>query len=168
MDYRFPLSVLSSWASSQMRGSVQGKLAAQDIALSRGIQYLFARAALDNGLAKPGLAQGKTQARQQVEMSPDCRAGQREQRMDRLAVDSTEIDGVLQEADRHHRAGNVHHYRAADMRDGDAFPHAGRAQRFARQEHLHEELPVDLFRQGHEFHNIRQHGGLCRRRPPDK
>ena len=92
--------------------------------------------------AEGRLAQGEAEPREKVQVGTDRRTDQREERPHRLAVQRAEVDGLLQEAERHHRPGNVHDDGVAHVRNGNAVADAGRAQRFPREEDVQQEVAI--------------------------
>ncbi len=98
---------------------------------------------------EPRVAQGEREARQEVQVRADGRADQREQRADRLTVQGAEVDGTLEEAKRDRRARQVQDDRVAHVRDRDAVSDPRRSERLAREQHLIEELAIDVVGQLH-------------------
>ena len=84
---------------------------------------------------------------EEMEMRPHRRADEREQGVNRLAVQRAEINGLLQETQRNQRLVHVQYNGGARVRDRDALADAGGLQRFAHKKHFQQERPVHFFRQ---------------------
>ena len=96
---------------------------------------------------KPGSCSANDEPREQPQVRAHRRTDQREQRMDRLAVERIEVDRLLEKAERDHRARDVQHDGVAHVRNRDAVADAGRLEALPRQQHAQQELPIDLLRQ---------------------
>ena len=120
----------------------------------------FARSLFGDYLGKGRLPQGKTQPRQEMQVCADRRADNRKERVYRLAVQGPEFDRLFEKAERDHGPQDVHDDRVADVRHGDAVAQRRRAQRLARQQHLEQELAVDLLGQRHDLDQRLEHGKL--------
>ncbi len=99
-------------------------------------------------------------------MGADRGTDNREQRVDRLTVERPELDRLFEEAERDHRPQDVHHDRIADVRHGDAVAQSRGTERLPRQQHLEQELAVNLLGQGHDLDQRLEHGKLVRPAEP--
>jgi len=77
-----------------------------------------------------------------MKVSPDRGADNREQCVDRLAVERPELNRLFEEAERNHGPQDVHHDRVANVRHRNPVTQGRRAKRFPRQKHLEQELTV--------------------------
>ena len=95
-------------------------------------------------------------------MGTDRGTDNRKQRVDRLAIERPELNRLFEEAERNHRPQDVHHDRIADVRHRDAVAQGRGAERLPRQQHLEQELTVNLLGQGHDLDQRLEHGRLVR------
>ena len=68
--------------------------------------------------------------------------------------------GFSRKHKRDHRPRHVHHHRIAHVRQGDPLADGRRSQRLPGKQHLEQKLPIDHFRQRHQFHDRTQDLGL--------
>ena len=72
----------------------------------------------------------------------------------------------FEKAERDHRPQDVHHDRIADVRHGDAVAQRRGTERLPCQQHLEQELAVNLLGQGHDLDQRLEHGKLVRAAEP--
>ena len=112
-------------------------------------------------LAERRRAKGVGETREQLQVRPDARGDDREQRVHGLPVERGEVDRVLEEAERHGRRGGVQDDGIAYVRNRDAVADAGRSQGFPGQQDVEEELPVDRSRQRNQLDDRGEDLGLA-------
>ncbi len=81
-------------------------------------------------------------------MGLDGGAHDREEGVDGLAVDRAELDRLFEVAEAEDRPGQVQDDGVARVRDRDPVADPGRPDALAREQHLEQELPVGVRRQG--------------------
>ena len=119
-------------------------------------QNLVALALAQHDLLELRIVQCVRQPRQNLQMASHRGADEREERVHGLAVERTEVDGMVQKAHGHHRARDMENDRVSNVRQCDAVTDCRTCRCFPGEEEPQQQLAVDGLRKRQHLDQGRQ------------